>query len=170
MFWGIGVTISITIKCWVKKWVWINESLSNSVTLMTWYIKEQTYFASHTQGSTFKQTHYKSRRFWEIQLNQNVQYNNLQSLNWTESCEKVQNNIIKFNPNLVKQKLLYKIQIHQNIRMRQDLNPSPCSWLAISQECERQGNIFLAESLSYTCENDWDWRREVKWKLLFPTT
>jgi len=39
----------------------------------------------------------QSRQIWETA--------NLHLQNWTESCEEVQNNIIKSNPNLIKQKL-----------------------------------------------------------------
>ena len=43
-------------------------------------------------------------RIWETPLKQTLPYSNLRSQNWTESGEEVQNNIIKCNPNVDKQK------------------------------------------------------------------
>jgi len=40
----------------------------------------------------------------------------------------------------------YEIQIHENTKLWQDLNPNPCSSLVISIHCgcEIQGSAFLA--------------------------
>jgi len=52
--------------------------------------------------------------------------------------------VINFNPNRVKQS--DKIQIHQNIRMAQDVNPSSCSSLVtfIYWACARQ-EVYLLQ-------------------------
>jgi len=72
---------------------------------MTRYIKEQTSFAGHSQGSTFKQTQNTIVTDLRKSTEPNIQYNNLHSQNWTKSCEKIQNSIIESIPNLVNQKL-----------------------------------------------------------------
>ena len=74
--------------------------LNQFCNLMTWYILEQTRFASQRQGSASKQTQ------WTISmdLRNSYQYSNLQSQNWNDSCEEVEKNIINSNKNLVKQK------------------------------------------------------------------
>ena len=88
---SVGITVCITMMS--QKRGWINENQINSVNLITWYIKQQTCFAGHTQGSTFEQHSVQSRPVWETPLNHTFQYSNLQSQNWTESYEEIKNDM-----------------------------------------------------------------------------
>jgi len=84
---------------------------NNSVTVMAWFLKNQTSFAGRSQGST------------------------LHNLYGT---------------------------VFQPGSYQQDLNPIPsaCSSLVIFWASEGQGGIILAATLGYTCENDWECKRE----------
>jgi len=110
--------------------------------------KEQTCFACHMQGSTFKQTQYK--------IEMHLRNSDLRKKHWI----KLSNTVISSQPKVVKKlKTIwsnpiqiwlsrnYKILIQQNTRMRQNLNPSPFLSLIMFCACERQGSIFPAARL-----------------------
>jgi len=75
----------------------------------------------------------KSRRIWETPLNQIIQYSNLilKSQNLSKTVQKLKT--VLSNPIQIWLNRNYKIQIHQNSRMWQDLNPNPtpCSSLVM---------------------------------------
>jgi len=79
-----------------------------------------------------------------------------------KSCEEVESWLSK-NDNT---------QIHQNTSILQDLIPhtnrptSSCLAIFIYWAFKIPGSIFLGAWLVRTCENHWEWNRQVKWILL----
>jgi len=72
----------------------VNESRTNTVTLMTWYIREHTFNIGHSQDLDKHDA--QPRRMWETSLNQfsQIKCSKMYYWNWSKSC-KVQNKIIE---------------------------------------------------------------------------
>ena len=86
-------------------------------------------------------------------MRNSYQYSNLQSQNWTESCEEVQKNIIKSNPNWLSkndniqiQLEYYKIIIQTQVHIR-------LWWFSFIGHAK--------DTKVYSLQQDWDRRLEM---------